>query len=364
MQKVHVMTVKDDPTLLDVMMSEMSHADALYQPTNYWAAYERSFLPELRKLGLANFRQRRHSILESFGAVDMVPFAEFVACAKIRGTGRLARCFNVVSSWLPGFKLVVQGYDAESTVKYFHHQVAQRFKVAGLDLQKCGTSDVGSPEGATEISGARWTARHLNYCMTVASAVPHVPFTDDMVFVEIGPGLGRNAEVLAKLYPQATIVLFDIPPQLYVLEQYLTAVFGNRILGYRTSTALAQEPNRLAAIRGKIVVLPTWHLPLWQDVQADIFWNSASFQEMEPDVVRNYLRLVKGLRPKCIYLNELAGGNYWGKPTPHAGGTLEPVTDEIYLSALADSYDCIARYPTEYFLHDWDYTSYVFSRRG
>lgn len=62
--------VADDPDLLDLMMAHIDKADELDKPTNYWKVYERVFLPELKKKGWRDFRRRRHSILESFGATD------------------------------------------------------------------------------------------------------------------------------------------------------------------------------------------------------------------------------------------------------------------------------------------------------
>jgi hypothetical protein len=35
-------------------------------------------------------------------------------------------------------------------------------------------------------------------------------------------------------------------------------------------------------------------MPLLSDLELDVFWNPASFGEMEPDVVENYLGYLKG----------------------------------------------------------------------
>src|SRR5215510_6294814 len=63
--------VPDDPELLKDMMRGLASVSGLYQPTAYWDFYEKRFLPELTRLGLRDFRRREHSVLDSFGAVDL-----------------------------------------------------------------------------------------------------------------------------------------------------------------------------------------------------------------------------------------------------------------------------------------------------
>ena len=73
--------------------------------------------------------------------------------------------------------------------------------------------------------------------------VPDIKFSNSMVFCELGPGLGRNIEILAKLYERATFLMFDIPPQLYVSSQYLSAVFKDRVLGYEVFSSIFPDKN-------------------------------------------------------------------------------------------------------------------------
>ncbi len=48
---------EDDFELLSLMMNDLAAADPLYQPTPYWKDYEKLFLPELKRLGLRDFRR-------------------------------------------------------------------------------------------------------------------------------------------------------------------------------------------------------------------------------------------------------------------------------------------------------------------
>jgi len=102
-------------------------------------------------------------------------------------------------------------------------------------------------------------------------------------------------------------------------------------------------------------------MPAWANCKTNVFWNSASFQEMEPDVVLNYLELVKHMAPEWVYINALPGGNFWGEWHPGQGGTKQPVLDKYYFQGLGELYKLSALYDTDYLLRAPRYKSYVFA---
>jgi hypothetical protein len=178
---------------------------------------------------------------------------------------------------------------------------------------------------------------------------------------EIGAGIGRSVEIFAKVWSQSTILIFDIAPQLYVCNQYLSKVFPERVLDYRQCIELDPliDPSKIA---GKILILPSWKLPEWADFSIDLFWNCASFHEMEPHVVENYLKLIQKMGPLHIYINSLKQGNYWGDWSEGKGGTKKPVTEKGYEDSLKENYVLSRKFPTDYFMRIKDHFSYVFSK--
>lgn len=354
--------VPDDPSLLDRMMADLRLSDELYRPTNYWAYYERHFLPELQKQGLRDFRRRHRSVLTAFGATDLRPKGTIEVSRAIPGSARIASGLNRLVAAVPGLSLGIWGSEPDWPTIYFYFQTKEAFARAGLDLSQCGMSTRGNPEDCVEIDGANWSLAHLQYCAMAVDALARIRLPEAPVICELGTGLGRNLEVFARLYPEATLLAFDIPPQLYVANQYLASVFGNRVLSYPDASLLVPEDGLPASAAGRIVILPTWRLPAWSTVKIDLFWNSASFQEMEPHVVLNYLRLFKSMKPAWVYINALPKGNYWGPTDGKIGGTLAPVGDNLYGEGLGAEYVERTRYPTNYFLRDRDYVSYVYRR--
>lgn len=185
-----------------------------------------------------------------------------------------------------------------------------------------------------------------------------------MVFCELGSGIGRVPEILANQFGDATFLLFDIPPQVYVQHQYLSTVFGDRVVHYKDLSQWSFGEDLLDRVKGKIVVAPSHFFPIFAEwCNADVFWNSASFQEMEPHVARNYLELAVKMNCSGIYINALPAGNFWGINHGASGGTLEPVTEDDYFDVLLPQYDLTATYCTDYLLRDNGYVSYIFDKK-
>lgn len=115
----------------------------------------------------------------------------------------------------------------------------------------------------------------------------------DQIIVEVGPGSGKQAEMLKKAHPDLTIVLFDLPTQLYVCNQYLKKVFeGTDELADYSVSRNYKSFNDIQ--RGKINILPNWMFPIVAGRSFDLLWNSASFQEMDITTAEHYLKLASG----------------------------------------------------------------------
>jgi hypothetical protein len=125
-------------------------------------------------------------------------------------------------------------------------------------------------------------------------------------------GSGHQAEILKKLYPGITIICFDLPAQLYLCEKYLTQIFGpDEIV---SSTETLKWKDMLNVQKGKIHFIGNWQIPIVQDFKFDVFWSAASFGEMEPKIVENYINIISH-SAKWVYLlqarhgKELTGKN-------------------------------------------------------
>ena len=209
-----------------------------------------------------------------------------------------------------------------------------------FDLEGLGESGVGSPPEVHHLTGSRtvgWTRPYLNYLLCLAALSRHVD-TPPRTFLEIGGGYGVLGEIVMSRDPEARYVNLDIPPLLTVASYYLRTLFGGRVAVY----------DARMADTGRVVVPDSACLPNWRigdlDGTFDVFVNSFSFQEMEPEIVSHYVDEVAARKVSFVVsLNSRRG-------KPRAAdrgdiGVLEPVTsDRIVALFETRGYRLLGRY--------------------
>tara|TARA_Y100001960_G_C14731323_1_gene857732 strand:- start:685 stop:1785 length:1101 start_codon:yes stop_codon:yes gene_type:complete len=356
--------VEDDLSILWHMLKVTSEGDSFYKPTNYWDFYQKRFLPELKNLGLGDFRRRKNSILGSFNGTDLKPYPE-IGVKLPRGGTWIGRCITQIINWLPLVHFKINGLRENEIVHLLYWFVKNSFEKQGLEIKNCSANNIGNPENICEIDGAFWTLTHLKLCNTFISGIKHFDFPKDAIVCELGTGMGRNIEIMASLYPECTFVMFDIPPQLYVANQYLKKVFEDRVIPFEQAYGLDMTDKSVVSdeLKGKIIILPAVRMPMWSSLKINLFWNSDSFQEMEPDIVENYLNLVKKMNPEGIYINAIPEGNYWGKQYLGGGGTKNRVTGNLYKTYLSEAYELTNEFFTTLYSPQSEQFSYIFKNR-
>jgi putative sugar O-methyltransferase len=335
--------VADDQELLSLMMEDLGQAPPQYRPTNYWQYYQNVLVPALKQSGLRDFRRSRNPVLSSFAAVDLVRPIASMAPMPIRSKLLNNRITRQIPGWLAMLNSLKSALLATPSMTvhdsltpealrmlYYGYAENQGSRAAhAKPLSSVEMSLYGNPEDAFAVEGRRYSLAFLDKYLRYAYAARFVDFGKVKVFVELGSGSGKQAELLRKLHPDVCYLLFDIPPQLYVAHQYLSAVFPGSVVPYRETRAL-KTLNRFEP--GKIYMFGTPQFPLLESVPMDLFWNGASFQEMEPDVVENYLSVVNR-RASAVYLHELMEGLSVARKGEK--GVLEPTTLAHYRRFLS-----------------------------
>lgn len=157
--------------------------------------------------------------------------------------------------------------------------------------------------------------------------------------LEIGGGFGSLGEILSQAHlPDWRYIDIDIPPTATVAEWYLRQALGNdQTLGYlQTRKAHTLDINKLPSVS----VLMPWQLPRLKGT-IDLFVNFISFQEIEPPVVANYLRLVSALAPQWVLLRNLKEGKQ-RRQHPDGVGVNEPILGDDY-TAMLPAYRLVER---------------------
>jgi putative sugar O-methyltransferase len=222
---------------------------------------------------------------------------------------------------LADYRVLIAG-DNQNQLPWLHHFSESAF---------------GQPVEQFEWDAKRYSRSALNYLLGLSLLKRHLKDDIPRCVLEIGGGFGT----LGEIWSQSGIanwqyIDIDIPPTQGVAQEYLNAVIGaERVSGFDDIPDSGEVP--LGSLKQAAVLCP------WQIEQlvgeVDLFVNFISFQEMEPEVVSNYLHHVSRLRARWILLRNLREG----KPTQKDGqpGVKNPIRTEDYV-ALLGNYELIA----------------------
>lgn len=333
----------DDSELLRVMVDDNKKAPGIFQPTNYWSVYENRFLPELEKNGLNDFRRRRNSVLSSFGGTSL---------------GRIPPLDKWYMNWLPfGSKrkiaeiiaeLAFYGKNRQKIIRTYVQQASLYGQARGAKpLETCDTTLFGNPAESAEIDKHHFSTGLINCYLRYAWAARYIDFSRVNTYVELGPGLGTQALCLKQLYPRMTILLFDLPAQLYVCESYMKRALPSSTISYRELRSV----QSMSDIRdGCVHFFGAHQIPFILSGDFDLFWNAASFQEMEPEVVENYLEIIKGKASNVYLMQTLYGKQIARKPDEV--GVRNQTTFVHYFENLRAQYSLMALDRVKNFEHE------------
>ena len=328
--------IDDDLALLNLMVNDMEASEAMYQPTKYWKEYTYKVTELIRKIGLHDFRRSNEKVLSRFGCLDTAPslyFSTFLNNTNYleeHTKELLGPTFKVANSlWESGTPVGPNGL----TIKNFFLMSerladAKAMEVGLKPLSELSISRYGNPFGYIK-NETHHTFRSIYYFNFVCFIAQFVDISQYSTVVEIGSGSGAQAEILKKLFPQLTIILLDLAPQLYIAERYLCKSLPNDLIPYQETNSKDWKGPLLP---GKIYCLPLRTIEALAPEGKVLFWNAASFGEMEPNVLQNYAKHISSFSSHLFLMQMFSGKN----------GTNSPVTMPVYEAAFS-SYELLGK---------------------
>jgi putative sugar O-methyltransferase len=305
-------------------LRELETCDPLYRPTNFWGPGVRALLGELEERGLDGFKSwpSADSWFYPFYGEGLTEDTIDQAFERARAVApKLTRRW--FGSALNGTQQARRDFDAA--------RLAWDQTRWPCDLESWGESDLGQPNQRFRLTGSKaaaWTRPYLNYLLCLAALSRYVdqPPTS---FLEIGGGYGVLGEIVLSRQAEARYVDLDIPPLLTVASWYLDALFPGRVSVYGPAIPDLGPIDGIGS-----ACLPSWRI---DDIAGpfDVFINSYSFQEMEPDVVERYVSRVAAKDVTFVVsLNSRQGKPSIGEG--HEIGVLEPVTSARIVAMFAE----------------------------
>jgi len=338
--------IADDQELLELMLADVDQAPKEYRPTNFWSGFTLKMSDDLRKSGLHDARRSNGTPL-SIITSDLYPPPHRID--MFHGRQKVKRLvLNRYTSKIPFwdsawesannvlnilFPIVPPTYQRPEGLKAmsleFIKMLAER--AGAKPIEEFTQSMAGNPVPFITDGDKTYSWSMLAFYLRYVYCCNYIDFDSTETVVELGGGMGRQAEVIKKLHPKTCLILFDLVPQIYVAERYMTTVFPDSVVSYRETRDMDSIPDNR---EGKIFMFPTWKFPLLNGLKFDLFWNESSFQEMEPDVVANYLSIVNS-QADAVFLEQLMGGSNLGRPG-EKWTVIERTTLEHYKSGLPD----------------------------
>lgn len=295
--------LKDDVGLLRLLSSDQSRQDGLHAPGRYWQGITKRTRRAIERDGLSSFRS---NAAISKGYADVIVTDPFDASAeggmKGAGTRRFVRS--------PAVRRLVRPY-----VLLNEQRVSEmlRWKSAALstsvgdavgDVLRDVETTRGDPREVITIRGERYGGAYVRHAVQLINVAQTVPFGRTSGFFEVGGGFGALTHLVLERFENVRKVLYvDIAPTLYVGTQYLRSFFGEAVVDYRqtrdrSTIRFADDERR------EVICIPPWQMGR-VDAELDVFWNAASFSEMDGAQVRfygaNVNRLLRRSGHLCLF---------------------------------------------------------------
>lgn len=314
------------------MMELLALQSQLYQPGVFWQEASKEMLADLAQDGVHNFRRLKSSLM------FFVPTYGFPGNALSQDTMKSLQDWlnnqSLGSKQIGYIEQFSNGYSA-ALADYRTLAASEYGSNTSPNLMYFSESQFGEPIEQFEIEGNRYSRSALNYLLGLAFLKKHINLTTCKTVMEIGGGFGTLGEVLHQTMPQAQYIDIDIPPTLCCSTYYLQQVVGQDNLStYQSVYSKAEiQINQL----NKVSVLPSWVIEKLQG-KIDLFVNFISFQEMEPDILQNYLNHVKRLGADWVLLRNMREGKQLR--SQHRVGVDKPIFFEDYI-AMLEGYELV-----------------------
>lgn len=319
------------------IIMDMEEVDERYRPTHFWQFGASTLQAELELHGIENFRSLKGAL--SF----FVPTYRFHGWATQED--KYQSMLNSTQKQLEGdHKACLSMQDFLSGEMHARNDY-RVFTASNIDkapfVESFSESQVGKPKGQFEFEGKYYSRSSLNYLLGLNFLKKHVAEVPIRTVLEIGGGFGSLGEILLKDQRNKTFYMnVDISPTCLFSTYYLQQNFGKeRIADYKAIKKLPDlSLNTLSELYDGAVLCP-WQLPEVSG-ELDLFVNFISFQEMEPDIVANYLEHVARLECKYVLLRNLKEGKQLATEGSHVG-VKQPIKGEDYDKFLPD-YELVA----------------------
>jgi putative sugar O-methyltransferase len=275
-----------DAARIDDMFQALADAPPQVRPSRYWEELNKMNVAQLKEEGFENLK--RTIALNYFTWARIFPWdSQIIYLSRHVGAPGTLRAINKAIQFCSAryFSSVVQSFSyALLTNLLWEYILAGQHAPELLALEE---PQLGTPAIVTTRDGMRVSQDLGNSLLEYESFHDGLPADGRGTVLELGGGYGRNAFVLLKLYPGLRYVAVDIPPALWVAEEYLSRLFPERrIFPYRTFKKFEEVAAEYD--RADLLFLLSSQLATIPAASVDLVLNISSLHEMRKDQIDYY----------------------------------------------------------------------------
>jgi len=283
------------------MFDCIARGDSIYLPSKFWEALNEKNLGQLETAGIANFKQ---TIAQNYFT--------WVIGRRDKQFRFLVKHTNL-SSW-PSVLRGLFTHDTTSSLNRKQQReldvftrmlwkFAERIDVEGV-LKRLEEPREGNPF-KIYVNGRLISQDLANSVLEYYSIREKftVANTEKVTICELGAGYGRNAYVFMKVFPKGKYIIVDIPPALYVSQQYLSAVLTDKkIFRFRCFDSFKEVEREFQDC--DVAFLLPHQAELLPDKSIDLFINISSLHEMKIEQIHAYFKLIDRLTHGYFYTKQ------------------------------------------------------------
>lgn len=140
------------------------------------------------------------------------------------------------------------------------------------------------------------------------SIVQEINIAKKMEIIELGAGYGRVAYIFLKTLPKVKYCIVDIPPALYVSQEYLRKIFPKEFFFFFRQFNNFKEIEK-DFLDARIRFLLPHQIEYLPKDSFDIFVNISSFHEMRNDQIQNYIKQADRICKGFFYFKQWKKAN-------------------------------------------------------
>jgi putative sugar O-methyltransferase len=318
---------------IEKAFKELENKNSLYKPSSFWVQASKKIFNQIKTEGIENFRGLSLSLryfvptYSSPGNSLNKDIEEKIwLCLNDYGVNK--KQFATIQNFLSGYNY------ANSDYRVF---VASDDSSKKPFLDNFSENSYGNPREQFDFAGKMFSRSALNYMLGLVFLKKNVGEVDIRKVLEIGGGFGTLGEILnTSGIANMKYINIDIPPICYIAWNYLSKIYKDEI-----NPLESMLENDLLTIEElkPCSVFNNWQIEQLKG-EIDLFVNYISFQEMEPDIVMNYINHVKRLNAKFILLCNIREGKQ--KKIKHNDvGVKKPILKGDYIKMIGDSYELV-----------------------